>query len=303
MTPAFADHSGPWLPIDVSTLPAQSRAVNRGVLNYCFDGVAASYPNFRSQAAEVANFAAGRGIMPAREVPVGQDCDVYLQAPSHNAFVQTCGSGAYGCIYYWHDPVDIYYDLQGPNAAFYNNSVLCHEGLNTGHMFGLHEQYNDRDFKSNGRDWTCMDFGVRQPGDLLGRNVWALPDWDRDRVFNVFVPDAPSSVSLTTSNGWATVKWSQERADGGAARANGIRTNSNATHMGFGWATCDGCPIENVGNICPASFNYCASAYKDGQRSFDSFWRGCLYVRSWNNGFGNIPQVSAPNYWLKAGCW
>lgn len=302
-TPAHADHNGPWLPGDMMDYPAQQRMIARGEVRYCFDAVAAAYPNARSQAASVTTYAASRGVLPAREVAYGPDCDIKLQGPNHISFVQTCGSGAYGCIYYWHDPVDIYIDLQGGHGYYYNDSTFCHEGINTGHAMGLHEQYNDRTFTSNGKTWTCMDFGVVQPGDSLGRHVWALPDWDRDRIWNQFVPDAPARVGLNVANGWATIVWDQNRKDGGRAHANGIVTNSNATLMGFGWAECPTCQVHNVAEWCPAEYGYCAQPFKYGQRSFDSFWKGCLFVRAWNPGFGDIYQVSAPNYWTLAGCW
>lgn len=305
--PAFADHGGAWLPGDMMSYPAQARMVTNGEVRYCMDGVAAAYPNAKSQAAETTAFATGKGAMPARLVSPGSGCDTYIQAPTHAAFVTLCGAGAYGCIYYWHDPVDVYIDLQGPNGYYYNNSTFCHEGINTGHDMGLNEEYHDHwdtgDVYSNGRTWTCMDYGVAQPGDALGRNVWALPDWDRDRIFNEFVPDAPAHVGLTVKNGWANVTWDQNRKDGGVAHANGIVANSSATLMGFGHSDCDGCPITNVADICGPTYGYCASPFKSGARSFDTFWAGCLYVRAWNAGFGNVLQVSAPNYWTLAGCW
>lgn len=311
---AYADHNGPHLPGDPMNYPTQARMVNRAYLTYCFDALSASYPNLRAQTATVAAYAQSKGMVPAYEQAWGTDCDIKYNAPSHVAFTNTfCGAGAYGCNFYWHDGIDIYIDLQGANAAYYNESTIGHEGLNTGHSMFLHEQYHDCwtvsascptvDVHSNGRTWTLMDYGVRQPGDPLGRNMWAITDWDRDRIYNAFVPDAPASVTLTVSGGWASVSWSANRADGGYAHLNGIAANSSATAMGFGYAAYDGAPIRNVGDICGPAFNYCASPYGAGSRSFDAFWHGCIYVRAWNNAFGNVPQVSAPDYWTKAGCW
>lgn len=288
-------HAGVWLPGDITTFPAQHRAMARGYFTYCFDAQAAAYPNFRAQAREVVEYAFGRTGIPAREVAwdSGAECDVRNEMPSDAIFLTGCGDGAAACIQYWSLPVSIKY--RRALNYFDWKTTFCHEGNgNTGHLMGMHEHYDDINFRSLGRTWTCMDFGT---------GTWALPDYDRDRIFNAFVPDAPDAVSLSVTNGRATVSWSQFRKDGGAARANNIRQNTSATRMSFGYATCDGCPVEWAGNTCGQAFNFCFTDYGTGFRSFDSFWRGCIYVRAENPLTVFIPQISAPDFWTKAGCW
>lgn len=311
---AHADHNGPWLPSpsafgvksatdDFTDWPAQHTARDRGYVTYCLDATTKAYPNFESQARQVADAAQAQTSIPVVEVPYATDgsCDEALTMPSDATFVSTCGAGAAGCIQYWSDPVTIYYRRSLSYTDW--RSAQCHEGTGSGHFMGLHEEYNDVAFTSDGKTWTCMDFGTY---------VWSMPDWDRDRILNCWVPDAPSSVSLTVSNGWARVDWSQYRADNGYAHCDGVASptapgiarNTNASVTAFGHSDYDGGPVSWVGDIgCGAAYNYCTSAYTDGSRWFDSYWRGCLYVRAANAATWAIPQVSAPAFWTKAGCY
>lgn len=308
-----ADHNGPWLPSpswygvtktadDFTNWPAQLRSRQRGYVAYCFDSVAAAYPNFRTQARQVVDAATAKTTIPGVEVPYATDgsCDEVLSMPSDSEFVSVCGDGAAGCIQFWQNLVTIRFRRSLGYTDW--RSAQCHEGIASGHYMGLHEEYNDRNFTSNGRTYTCMDFGT---------GVWQTPDWDRDRIWNCWVPDAPSVVHLTTSGGWAAVTWSDTRADGGASHCNnsasptapGLAKNTNADVIAYAWSATPSSAPEWIGTWCGAQFNFCTSAYSDAIRWFDPYWRGCLWVRAGNAATWTVPQVSAPNFWTLAGCF
>lgn len=307
---AKADHAGPWLPVygqtgqDITALPAQRRALERGWVTYCFDSVAAAYPSFKTQAMQTVEAAYAMHGINAVEVAWGSDptasevCDVRHTMPPDATFLNTCGQGAAACIQYWAPQVNIFYRR---SLGFWDwRSTFCHEGApNSGHFMGLHEHYNDREFKSNGRSWTCMDFGTF---------VWQTTAYDRDRIWNAWVPDRPAAATLTVeSNGWATVSWSQLRADAGAAHMNGIPGNTNATRIAFGWSANRDAPIEWAGIRCGPAFNYCFTAYRDGKRGFDPAWAGCLWGRAEAPATYKLPQFtrgdSPDGYWFLFGCW
>lgn len=301
--PARADHAGVFLPVynnpgqDITALPAQNRALNRGVITYCFDAAASAFPNFRAQAAQVVAFATSKTTIDAVEVAWDAECDIRNSMPPDATFLNTCGQGAAACIYYWSLPVTIYYRR---SLAFNDwRSTFCHEGLNSGHFAGIHEHYNDRDFTSNGRFWTCMDFGT---------GTWQLPDYDRDRVWNSWVPDRPATVGLKVeANGWATATWSPWRADDGRAHAFLIKENTNATRMSFGWSADRESPVIWAGTVCGAAFNFCFTDYDTGRRGFDPVWKGCIWGRAEAPATYRAPQYtrgdSADGYWFNFGCF
>lgn len=299
---AKADHAGDFLPVynkpgqDITALPAQNRALNRGYVTYCFDAPAAEYPAFRSQAKQVVDYAVTQTTIAAVEVPWGDDCDIRNTMPPDATFLQTCGQGAAACIYYWSLPVTIYYR----RALTFNDwkSTFCHEGLNSGHFMGQHEEYNDREFKSNGRFWTCMDFGT---------GTWQLPPFDRDRIWNSWAPDRPATVQLSVAGNWATVSWDDRRADGGTAHAFGIARNTNATRMAFGHSPTRDAPIAWAGEYCGAAFDYCYTGFSVRNRGFDAFWKGCIWGRVEAPATYRAPQFtrgdSVDGYWFLFGCW
>lgn len=296
------DHAGDYLPVynkvgqDITALPAQNRALNRGWVTYCFDSTAADYPSFRSQARQVVEYAASQTTIAATEVPWGDDCDIRNTMPPDQTFLNTCGQGAAACIYYWSLPVTIYYRR---SLGFFDwRSTFCHEGLNSGHFMGQHEEYNDREFKSNGRFWTCMDFGT---------GTWQLPPFDRDRIWNSWVADRPSAVGLTVQDGWAFATWTERRADEGAAHANNIPYNTNATRMAFGHSPSPDGPITWAGEVCGAAFDYCYTRFLDRSRGFDAAWRGCIWGRVEAPATYRAPQFtrgdSPDGYWTLFGCF
>lgn len=292
---ARADHFV-WLPDDPARFPVQSRLMERGYLNYCFDNTAYNYPGFRAQAAEVVDAAFGANGVRAYEVAAGPSCDVYNTMPPYANF--PCGSGAAACIMYWLDPVVIYYNV----ALGYSNwrSGMAHEGVaNSGHLLWQHERYKDQV-----QPFQCDPFATYTTMSC-GNGVWQVTEWDRNAQWNAFVPDAPCPRGFVTGNDWTTISWGSVRCDGGVAHLWGIARNTNATRMSFGWQAPDSDVIRWAGELCGPSYNYCYSDYSDGSRGFDSFWTrpgACFFVRTENAALWWVPQISAPNFWTWVGC-
>ena len=129
-SPASADHNQvlPGTPSKV-----MKRVMERGYLTYRLDEAAAAYPGFRSQASQVA-IAGYEGLgIDAVEIFSGTP-DIWLTMPADATFTSTCGPGAAGCIYYWADPVMIYFR----RALLYSDwkTTIAHEGINYGHAMG-----------------------------------------------------------------------------------------------------------------------------------------------------------------------
>ena len=288
---ASADHNGPWLSGDLG--PVQRQIIAQGFATYCFDAASAAYPGFKVQAAQVVAAATSAHGIPAYEVPWGPDCMVRNTMPPDSQF--GCGSGAAACITSYSSPVTIYYRRALGYADW--RSTQCHEGVgNSGHLLWLHEQYNDRAFTSNGRTWTCMDFGT---------GVWQTTEWDRDRIWNATVADAPCPRLFIVQGGWTTLGWGQQRCDGGAAHLHEIGRNSNATVVSFGWSAPGSSDIIWTGDICGPDFGYCNSSYAAGERGFDSFWTqpgACFFLRAGNAATWFVPQASAPGFYVWLGC-
>lgn len=176
-----ADHNGPKLP-GVPNTPLIERAVwAEGRVQYCFDSRASTYPGFVAQAKQVYGFAYAVIGVDTEVVAAGAGCDVWLTMPDEFP----CGAGTAACIYYNAWPVVAVYNWRLGYSDW--RSALCHEGVNTGHALGLHEFYNDRDFTSNGRFDTCMDFGTF---------VWQITPLDRDNIWSWLLPAKLTSYGL-----------------------------------------------------------------------------------------------------------
>jgi len=285
------------LPGDILSGAAQTRALDRGFFTFCFSSGSLAYPGFRQQALEVIAAARAATGIASIEVGWGSGCDVRNEVVSDAEFPckNTDGTiSAAACVTYNSDPVRIWFRRQLNLSNW--RSAQCHEGSggNSGHVAWLHEGYDDIRFVSLGDFGTCMDFGT---------GVWQVTSRDRDRIWNAFVPDAPSALWLDVSGGWAFVHWSGLRADGGYAHLNGIAANTNARRMAFGWSASPSDPVTWTGEICGAEYGYCNTRFSDGTRGFDAYWRGCLWARAENELTWFVPQVSAPDYWTLAGCW
>ena len=178
---AEADHNSPWLPGLPS--PVMERAQQRGFLTYRLDQGASAYPNFRTQAADVAQAGLfGLGI-PAFETDGAPD--IWLTMPADQTFISTCGSGAAGCILYWADPILIYFR----RALFYPDwkTTLAHEGINYGHALGEHEQYYDKTFTCK----SLADLIRLGPGPTVmscGTGLWQPQPFDIETVSAVMLP-------------------------------------------------------------------------------------------------------------------
>lgn len=178
--PAEAKHER-WLPGIPSTV--MKRAIDRGYVTYRLDEGAANYPGFRAQAASVA-LAGFNGVgIEAIEIVDGQP-DIWLTMPVDQTFLAACKAGAAGCIYYWADPVMIYFR----RALLYVDwkSTIGHEGLNYGHAMGQHEQYFD-----NG-EFRC-DLTAFYTVMSCGTGVWQPQQFDKDTVWAFTLPQKLSS--------------------------------------------------------------------------------------------------------------
>lgn len=176
-SPAQADHNQvlPGVPSKV-----MKRVMERGTLTYRLDEAAAAYPGFRQQAAQVA-LAGYEGLgIEAVEITSGTP-DIWLTMPADATFTSTCGAGAAGCIYYWADPVMIYFR----RALLYVDwkTTIAHEGINYGHAMGEHEQYFD-----NGR-FACNPAATYTVMSC-GTGVWRPQQYDLDVVRGLMVPRA-----------------------------------------------------------------------------------------------------------------
>ena len=173
--PAQADHQQvlPGVPSKV-----MKRVIERGYLTYRLDDAASAYPGFRAQASQVA-IAGYEGLgIDAVEVFSGTP-DIWLTMPADATFTSTCGQGAAGCIYYWADPVMIYFR----RALLYADwkTTIAHEGINYGHAMGEHEQYYD-----NGR-FECKASATYTVMSC-GTGVWRPQQYDLDVVRSLMVP-------------------------------------------------------------------------------------------------------------------
>jgi len=173
--PAQADHNR-WLPGIPSKV--MNKAIERGYVTYRLDETTAAYPNFRLQAAAVAQAGLNGVGIEAREITSGTP-DIWLTMPTDSTFISTCGQGAAGCIYYWADPVMIYFR----RSLLYVDwkTTIAHEGLNYGHTMGQHEQYFDNGTFSckASATYTVMSCGT---------GVWRPQPYDIETVWAFIVP-------------------------------------------------------------------------------------------------------------------
>lgn len=296
-----AHHNGAHLPGDPATYPVPARVMQRGYVTYCFNGQASSYPNFVSQMAQVRDAAWTATGFPSYEVPWSTDpnqCDVRNEMVSDADFPCKNNDGtisAAACIYYWGEQQRIFF-RRNLNYGDWK-SADCHEGGpgNTGHASWIHEHYDDVNFRSLGRTWTCMDFGT---------GTWATTAYDRDRIWEAYAPDAPAYVGLVVpGNGYAYVTWDRNRKDGGAGHVHGIRANTNAHTVSFAWSATPSSTPAWVGEWCGPEYGHCAASLAQGWQGFHAgYWSGCLWLHV-ENALWWLPQRSAPNTWTLAGCF
>ena len=192
--PIVADHNpGGLLP----NLPTSfiKKAEAQGYVTYALDQNARAYPNFREQAQQVVQAGIDALNIPAYEV--ADNPMLWLTMPADGTFLSICGNGAAGCIQYWGDPVMVFFR----RALLYTDwrSAIGHEGINYGHAFGEHEQYDDVHFICTRKTWTVMD---------CGSGVWQPQPFDVDLVRKVVVPQPVNGASLDLSGRYgAAVLW------------------------------------------------------------------------------------------------
>src|SRR3990167_6716791 len=183
--PAQADHIHPpvlpglcGLDVSICPTPVILKAKERRAVTYRLDEGTANYPGFRQQAHRVADAWVEAIKVEAREITDGVP-DIWLTFPADADFLRICGDGAAGCIQYWADPVMVYFR----RALLYNSetgwlTALSHEGINGGHALGLHERYDDRNFRciSNPEPPTVMSCGPGPPAPY--QDCTPYPGWE-----------------------------------------------------------------------------------------------------------------------------
>lgn len=298
---AKADHNR-WLPSQPTAV--QLRVLSRGYGIYCINDSAANFPNWKTQAQAVyADEKATVGI-EWRETTTGRDCDItHLMVPGSQF---PCGAGAAACIYYFNDPVTVYYNRDLMYSDW--KTTIGHEH---GHWDGSHERYKD----SNGGVSCTRQTYTRND---CGSGVWWVTDYDLAVAWNTMVPDAPRSVWMERqSNGWVRLRWDQYRKDCDGLNLDWVGTNFQkdnrpahfsckndvATGMDFMvWRADIG--YRWVGDWCGAEFNHCQASYNAFERSFNSWWTlpgTCFYVHAYNTALWWVGPASGA-YWTQAGC-
>lgn len=193
-----------YLPL-VPNTPLIQNVFQDGEATWCVDARAAAYPNFVAQLTQTNNAAFNKLGVAHRQVPFGPGCEVRHTMPD----VFPCGSGAAACIYYANFPVIVAYKY---TLGFTDwRSAQGHEGTNGGHAMGLHEQYKDSGGTigcDNGYQAMINRLGYETTMSC-GTSVWAMTDWDRDRLCELFgVPGerfaacAPEPVCEGTGTWW-----------------------------------------------------------------------------------------------------
>lgn len=297
---AQADHNR-WLPNQPTTV--QLRVLSRGYGIYCINENAAAYPNWKSQLQEVyANEKSTVGI-EWRESTTGKDCDIQHLLVTGAQF--PCGAGAAACIYYFNDPVSVYYNRD----LLYSDwkTTIGHEH---GHWDGSHERYID----SNGQ---IMCGGQKYTRNDCASGVWWVTDYDLAVAWNTLVPDRPLTANLSRNGSWIRLSWDNNRADCAGLNLGWSGTNfqsgnkpghmtcKNDVALGMDfliWRADIG--YQWVGNYCGAAAGYCQSNYRDYERSFDAWWSKpgtCFYGHAYNNGLWWVSPASG-GYWFTFGC-
>ena len=278
--PALADHN--------DFLPALPTAViktiqERGYGIYALDSRSDNYPSFSRTLEEVyANQCAETSICYRRALS-GEAPDVIHTMPES----WVAGMGIAGLAWYTSRPAIIEYNWRLGYASWRTT-----QGHEVGHIDGQHERYYDR----NGQ-LLCIT-PIPPSRMSCGTGIWYVTPYDRDILWNIYVPDAPATLYLTDhGNGWATVNWGITRRSGNVGHYSNL--NDNATRMSFAWAANLEATPAWVGWITDGFF----SKYSDYYRGFDAFWKGCIYVRTENAAVWWVPQLSAPDYWTLVGCW
>ena len=176
--------------ISASASPLIKNAVRHGVVTYCFNLRASSYPQFRQQIGNVMRDEGAKlGFIPV-EVPYstqGAGCNVQHDMP------ETHGCGGCAAWVYTHNwPVKVEYQWQLGYVRW--DSTGGHE---MGHATCLLDEHYD---KANFRSWiltygywregvpTVMDVGTPYLAEYSPLGIWYLTDYDVSRCRETIYP-------------------------------------------------------------------------------------------------------------------
>jgi hypothetical protein len=187
------------LPLIPNT-PAVQEILRSGELAWCTDGAATSYPGFVSQLTQTMDaFAAVLGVRHRRVAygtPSTTGCQVQHSMPSTHG-CSACGAW----VYYANWPVLVEYNYRTGYTDW--KTTIGHE---FGHIAGLHEAYDDINFRSH----------------ILTYGVWASP-WNAPTVMDIGSHVvilggvwSPTAADLRVMSPWL---W-PEPLDGGTYRAD-----------------------------------------------------------------------------------
>lgn len=191
-TTVLAHHRGDTLPGIPTTI--MKRAMDRGFVTFRFDASASVYPNFRSQVSAVAesgNFWLGIPAFETTDRP-----DIWLTMPDDSTFISTCGSEAAACVTYASDPGFIFF--RRALGYFDWKTAIAHEGINYGHIFGEHEQYDDINFRCRSVSELLAD-GPGLTVMSCGTPLWEPQPFDIRTVRAVTMPQLNSGGALDLS--------------------------------------------------------------------------------------------------------
>jgi hypothetical protein len=188
VTPAYTDHNANGILPLIPNTPAVRKLMEQGYLNHCVNQRIATYPGFLGQLDEALDAAAERmgndvyilpGVFTNVDSAKAAGCDVWHDGRDDN-FCQGCAAD----VMYANYPVHVRYKMT--LGYVYWISTIGHED---GHIYGMHEAYDDRAFTSHilkygswASPWdaaTVMDTGTHVLPTFSPKGVWALTTADK----------------------------------------------------------------------------------------------------------------------------
>ena len=273
---AIAHHNGPFLPGLPTTVI--KRAMDRGFVTYRLDQATNVYPNFRVQAEDVVY--AGDLALGIPAVETGGKPDIWLTMPDDQTFIDTCGARAAACVTYTADPIFVYFRKALGYADW--KTTISHEGINFGHVFGEHEQYDDNTFTCRSKS----DLELNGPGLTVmscGTGLWRPEPFDIATVRAVVMPAELESAALVGNFVWHS---------GSDSKARRLAVYYE-TYTGFkywagyyispvppcnnAWKVCGGHPIPDPGR--------CQGVWLGTENALPGSWFDGLVLAGWTSCF------------------
>lgn len=191
--PAYAHDRGDFLAYLPST--AIRKIEERGFGLYRLDARANAFANFRPTLGQMYGAECAQPVVCWYEQtdPFG-DYDLLWVMPDD----WTYGPGVAGVAWYTLSPARIDLNWRLPYSSWLTTAV--HE---SGHIEGQEDLYIHPLTCDPARKWTRMSCGT---------GVGRLTDYDRDIVYNVFVPDLPSQVGMFCDSTWCWMQYNSIRA-------------------------------------------------------------------------------------------